>query len=243
VGIGKILGYTTLGIVGSVAAVAAAPFTVGASLLGAATLATSLAGTGKIAGAYLAKRNDDENAELSNKLEAGLKKAFETFENDKEYFNFIIGMVALGLAMANVDGEISIEEKQEIDEFVNGISNSHCAQYLKDTIEELYANTPNLMTAMRLYVSKIDPRNYDVLRDFLHIVMLTDNIQHERELAFIAAFEQQILQLDYQPEIDDTSSEKLSKQDKYSKTDIDKLTPNEQCNITVVKKKSIFPFN
>lgn len=31
---------------------------------------------------------------------------------------------------------------------------------------------------MKLYVSKIDPQNYDVLRDLLHVVMLADDIQH-----------------------------------------------------------------
>lgn len=230
-GIGKTLGYITLGIVGGVAAVAAAPFTGGGSIIGAATLATSLAGAGTIAaatgaaavaggaGAYLARKEDEDNdakdqkiAELNQKatkLEEGLKKALLTFEGDKAYFNFIIGMVALGLAMANADGEISAEEKQEIDEFVGGISNSQYPQYIKDTIAELYKNTPNLMTAMRLYISKIDPKNYDVLRELLQIVMLADTIQHERELAFIAAFEQQICQIDYQPETIDTNSEFL----------------------------------
>jgi len=138
----KTMSYIGLGVVGGVAAVAAAPFTGGGSLLGAATLATSLAGAGTIAaatgaaavaggtGAYLAKKDDDEEnnkdkdkkiSELTlraNKLEAGLKKAFQGFEGDKEYFNFIVGMTALGLAMANVDGEISAEEREEIDEFV-----------------------------------------------------------------------------------------------------------------------------
>ena len=48
-GIGKILGYTVGGAVLGVGAVAAAPFTGGGSILGAISLATSLAGAGAIA--------------------------------------------------------------------------------------------------------------------------------------------------------------------------------------------------
>lgn len=220
----KTLGYFSLGVMGGVAAVAAAPFTGGGSLLGAATLATSLAGAGTIAaatgaaavaggtGAYLAKKDDEEISELAlraKKLEAGLKKAVQNFEGDKEYFNFIVGMTALGLAMANVDGEISAEEREEIDEFVGGIANSHYPQHVKDSIQQLNENIPNLMTAMKLYISKVNPKNYDVLRDLLKIVMLADDIEHEREIAFISAFEQQILQVEYQPEKIDTKSEFL----------------------------------
>ncbi|AFL68364.1 TerB family tellurite resistance protein [Sulfurospirillum barnesii] len=227
----KTMSYIGLGVAGGVAAIAAAPFTGGGSLLGAATLATSLAGAGTIAaatgaaavaggtGAYLAKKDDDDDekkdekiSELAlraNKLETGLKKAFQSFEGDKEYFNFIVGMTALGLAMANVDGEISAEEREEIDEFVGGIANSHYPQHVKDSIQQLNENIPNLMTAMKVYISKVNPKNYDVLRDLLKIVMLADGIEHEREIAFISAFEQQILQVEYQPEKIDTKGEFL----------------------------------
>lgn len=125
-------------------------------------LATSLAGAGTIAaamraavacgaGAYLARKEDEDNdakdqkiAELNQKvtkLAEGLKKALQTFEGDKAYFNFIIGMVALGLAMANADGEISAEEKQEIDEFVGGIANSKYPQHVKNVVMN-YIKTP-----------------------------------------------------------------------------------------------------
>lgn len=224
-GIGKILGYTAGGIVLGVGAIAAAPFTGGGSLLGAATLAASLTGAGTIAGAagaaavaggagaYAAnKENEEEEARRrklsevnrrADKLEEGLKKALETFGGDKEYFNYIIGLTAIGLAMANVDGEISPEEKQEIEEFIGGIANSNYPPYIKEMIQRLHDNVPNLMTAMK-YMEKIRPSNYDSVRDLIELVMWVDGVQHYKEVAFMQAFDAQILQVEYKPETIDT---------------------------------------
>lgn len=118
-GLGKILAYTVGGVALGVGAVAAAPFTGGGSLFGAATLAGSLMGAGTIAaaagtaavaggaGAYVARKENEEdeksNQELeevkkelveqklrADKLEEGIKKALKTFQGDREYFNYII---------------------------------------------------------------------------------------------------------------------------------------------------------
>lgn len=158
---------------------------------------------GPLVGAYLLKKERDkqkkENLAQNEIVKEKYTRVLNSCENEKDYFNFIIGMVALGLAMANVDGEISDLEKQELDEFVDDITESSYPQEVKDIINELYINTPNLMTAMK-YISKVNPKHYDTLRDLLKTIMLADGIQHERENAFIAAFEQQILQVEYQPE-------------------------------------------
>lgn len=229
-GLGKILGYTVLGIVGGVAAVAAAPFTGGGSIIGAATLATSLAGAGTIAaaagtaavaggaGAYFAKKENEEDeakdakiqelALKAEKLEKGIRKALETFDGDKEYFNYIIGLTAIGLAMANVDGDILPEERQELEEFIGGIANSNYPLYVKETINNLYKDVPNLMTAMR-YISKINPSNYDSVRELIELIMVSDEVKHHKEVAFMQAFEAQILQVEYKPEVIDIENKFL----------------------------------
>lgn len=222
-GIGKILTYAVGGAVLGAGAIAAAPFTGGGSIFGAVTLASSLAGAGAVAagtaavaggtGVYLAKKEDEEdekkNIEITKlrckaeKFEEVVKKVLETFEGDKEYFNYIIGLTAIGLAMANVDGEIVPEERQELEEFIGGIANSNYPPYVKESIKNLYENIPNLMTAMK-YVVKINPLNYDSIRELIELVMMADKIQHQKEVAFIQAFEVQILQVEYKPETVDT---------------------------------------
>jgi hypothetical protein len=224
-GLGKILAYTAGGAVLGVGAIAAAPFTGGGSLFGAATLATSLMGVGTVAAAagtaaaaggaaaYMARKENEEDEKReeeiakqklrADKLEEGIKKALINFEGDREYFNYIIGLTAIGLAMANVDGEIAPEEARELEEFIGGIANSNYPTNVKQIIENLYENVPNLMTAMK-YISKINPKNYETIRDLIKLVMMADNIKHEREIAFIQAFEAQILQVEYKPEVLDT---------------------------------------
>ncbi len=226
-GLGKILAYTVGGVALGVGAVAAAPFTGGGSLFGAATLAGSLMGAGTIAaaagtaaavggaGAYVARKENEEDEKLNqelaeqklraDKLEEGIKKALSTFQGDREYFNYIIGLTAIGLAMANADGEIAPEERRELEEFIGGIANSNYPPYVKQAINDLYENVPNLMTAMK-YISKINPKNHETIRDLIKLVMMADNIRHEREVAFIQAFEVQILQVEYTPEVLDTEN-------------------------------------
>lgn len=236
-GIGKILTYTVGGAVLGVGAIAAAPFTGGGSLLGVATLATSLAGAGTIAaaagtavvaggaGAYIARNEDEENEALekkvsemslrADKFEEAFKKAVETFEGDKEYFNYIIGLTAIGLAMANVDGEIAPEEKQELEEFIGGIANSNYPPHVKKSIRNLYENIPNLMTAMK-FIAKINPSNYDSVRELIELVMMADGVRHNKEVAFIQAFEAQILQVEYKQETIDIENEYISKVKNHS---------------------------
>jgi len=230
-GMFKTLGYITGGAILGAGAIAAAPFTGGGSLLGAATLATSLAGAGTIAaaagtaavvggaGAYVARKEDEideakdkkiaEYREKSEKYETGFKKLLAQFQGDKEYFNYIIGATALGIAMANVDGEISQEEVCEIEEFVGGIANSKYPNHVKESVSNLYKNPPNLMTAVKL-LEKVNPEHHESIRDLIELVMLADGIEHKKEIAFLQAFEAQILQVEYKPEIDDVESKFLS---------------------------------
>lgn len=226
-GIGKVLAYTVGGVALGVGAVAAAPFTGGGSIFGAVALGSSLMGAGTIAaaagtaavaggaGAYMARKENEEDEKLNqelaeqklraDKLEEGIKKALSTFQGDREYFNYIIGLTAIGLAMANADGEIAPEERRELEEFIGGIANSNYPPYVKQAINDLYENVPNLMTAMK-YISKINPKNHETIRDLIKLVMMADNIRHEREVAFIQAFEVQILQVEYTPEVLDTEN-------------------------------------
>lgn len=227
-GLGKVLAYTVGGAVLGVGAIAAAPFTGGGSILGAATLATSLAGAGAVAtgtavvaggtGAYLARKEDEEEeakdkeiAKLYQKAEKYEKKfqeAIKNFQGDKEYFNYILGATALGIAMANADGEIVSEERQEIEEFIGGIANSNYPEYIRHLIEKLYETKPSFNEAM-IYVEKIDPSNYESLRNLLEVVALADGIKHETEVAFLRAFDSSITKVKYVPELEDNQKEFL----------------------------------
>lgn len=233
-GIGKILTYAVGGAVLGVGAIAAAPFTGGGSIFGAVTLASSLAGAGAVAagtaavaggtGAYLAKKEDEEDDEKdikiselnqkAEKVEEGLKQALKKFHGDKEYFNYVIGLTAIGISMACVDGEISEDEKAEIEEFIGGVASSYYPDHIKEAIHLLYENKPNFQTAMQ-YLIKIDPIHYPNIRNLLELIMLVDNFEHDKEKAFIRKFDLYVPKINYIPESDDTSRTYLE----YSKQD------------------------
>ncbi len=223
-GIGKMLGFAALGV----AAVAAAPFTGGGSILAATTAAGSLAGAGMAAtgaaavGAGIGKVLSDkeeaereelleENAYLNQKAanyEKKFKAALERFKGDKEYFNYIIATTAIGISMANADGEISEEERVELEEFVGGIANSNYPQHIKEAIQKLYENPPSFNTALQ-YLEKVDPSNYESIKDMLEVIMEADEHRHEKEKAFLKAFETNLSLIEYHQENEDEDNQFL----------------------------------
>lgn len=222
-GFGKILGLAVLGV----GAIAAAPFTGGGSILGAATIAGSLAGAGTIAAAagagavgagvgYALSRKEEEEEQDKNekiaklskkaeKFEENFKRAISQFQGDKEYFNFIVASTAFGMAIANADGEISNDELIEINEFVGGIASSNYPQHIVYTITQLKDNPPSFNEAMK-YLEKVNVSNYKSIRSLIELVIEADGIIHEKEKAFLEAFDSSIKMVDYKPETNDADN-------------------------------------
>lgn len=222
-GFGKILGLAVLGI----GAVAAAPFTGGGSIFGAATLAASLTGAGAIAAAgaagaagasvgYVLSRKEEEEEQAKNekiaelnkkaeKYEEELKKAISQFQGDKEYFNYIIASTAMGMAVANADGEISSEELIEINEFVGGMASLNYPQHIVTQIEEFKNNPPSFNEAMK-YLERVSESNYESIKNLIELVIEADGFIHEKEKAFLEAFNSAIKMINYKPETDDTEN-------------------------------------
>ena len=200
---GKILGLAALGV----GAVAAAPFTGGGSILGAVTLAGSLAGAGTIAAAagagvagaaagYAMSRKEEEEKKSKENEIAKLKEQFEKMKkslnvlnSDNEYFHFIIAATALGLATAIADGNISEVELIDIKEFIGGIGNAHYPQHVKDSLQELEQNIPSLGTVLK-YLEKIPPESIKSLEELVETVIWSDGIEHESEIRFRIAFQE-----------------------------------------------------
>ena len=231
-GIFKILGYAVGGVVIGVGAVAAAPFTGGGSLLGAATLAGSLAGAGTIAaaggaaavaggtGLLLANREEKENEEKDtkiagqglqiDKITADLNKAINQFQGDKEYFNFIIGATALGISMANADGEISFKEIDEFKEFIGGVAAINYPPHIKEQIMKIFETKPNLPTAIK-YLENINPNKYELIRNMLTIVADADGKTCDKEEIFLISYDKGVKEIVYKPADNDTEDSHLKK--------------------------------
>ncbi len=216
-GFWKVLGYATGGAVVGVGAVAAAPFTGGGSLLGAATLATSLAGAagvatatgagvavaGGVAGKVIADMEEEEKAserragerkatakynQKVKKLDSALEVACGKLSDDKSYFQLLISLVAIGMATANADGEVSREELEELEEFTAGIAHSHLPEHVKKTIVELKKNPPTFNTAME-HVNKLG-NNIDLklFESVIEVISSSDGYVSKEEKALLSAF-------------------------------------------------------
>lgn len=204
-GWGKIL----TGVAVGVGAVAAAPFTGGGSILGAVTALGSLAGAGTIAGAVgagvvgaaagavLSEEEEAKEAAQEREVAEANRKAdkFQTMASEHEkHTNLILALSALGIAMANADGHISKEEREELDEFVGGLSSMDYPDHITKQIDAFVSNPPSLNTALS-YLKKVGAVEYPEIRNLLVMVMEADGDIADEEKAFLVAFDEKVKQL------------------------------------------------
>ena len=202
-GIGKMLGFAALGV----AAVAAAPFTGGGSVAGAATLAASLAGAeavaagaavaGAAAGAYASRKEEEEEERKQKEIAKANKKAQKATKiakDHEEHTNYILALSALGISMANADGEISEEEREELDEYVGGLAAEKYPEHIVEQINDMINNPPTFNEALA-YIEKVEVDNFNKIRNVLIAVMEADGEAHIMEKAYLQAFDEKIKQL------------------------------------------------
>jgi hypothetical protein len=197
----KILGGAAIGV----GAIAAAPFTGGGSILGAASLATSLAGAGTIAAATGAGVTGAAAGKfLSNKEEEKVQEKFDkqkvkhelekkeiismvssVLKDTTKFYEYVIAMHAIGLATANIDGHISEEELQEIEEFVSGIMSSKLPANVKNQIRIMAEDPPSLSTAFEfLKRADMTEMGWKDVDDLIELVIIADGYEDEKELEF-----------------------------------------------------------
>lgn len=199
---GKVLAGVAIGV----GAVAAAPFTGGGSLLGAATLGASLSGAGTIAaasGAGLAgaaagkamsskaereRLSEREHHEKSKAdydvrlaaLEESLVKVGQAMKENDSYFRGIIALEAVAVACAVCDGEFSENERLEIAEFVRGMLAQNIPDAVKAKIEEIYNHPPTVREAFQLAKESGVP--IDLYDEVIQFVMEVDGIKEEEKV-------------------------------------------------------------
>lgn len=199
-GWGQILGMAALGV----GAVAAAPFTGGGSILAATGAAASLAGAGAAAagagavgagiGAVMSKKEEEEEEGKRREIAKAnqeAEKATKIVNETKEHYQLITALTALGVSMANVDGEISSEEMEELNEFVGGLASQKYPQNIIDNINGIVANPPSFNEAMA-HLQNVSSVEYPEIRNILVAVMESDGEIHPKEKAFLSAYDSHI---------------------------------------------------
>jgi hypothetical protein len=208
---GKILAGALIGV----GAVAAAPFTGGGSLLGAASLAASLSGAGAVGAAVGAgavgaavgaaagdvEKEDHKRSEKrgEQKATAKYKLKLEKLENEMKAMladvstreQFIVTAFAVGISCANCDGEVSPEELEELSYFAAGVGKTDMlSKTTKDQISSMVQTPPNLNSVWAL-INKhgfTTQKHKDIFSEIIHVVIEADGKRESAEVSYVKAW-------------------------------------------------------
>ncbi len=203
---GKILAGALIGV----GAVAAAPFTGGGSLLGAASLAASLTGAGAIAagvgavgatvGAVVAggdeKELQDAEKKGTQRAEAEYSLKIEKLQNEMKSMmadtssreQFLVACFAIGISCASCDGEVSEEELEELNYFAAGVGKS---DMLSSTTQKQIAEMVDTPPSLRSVWLLINEHNFttkehiDLFNQIVHVVVEADGKTELSEISFV----------------------------------------------------------
>jgi len=203
-------GKVMLGATVGVAAVAAAPFTGGGSLLAGATLAGSLTGAGALAAAGVAgvaggviankvestARNEgyrqgliDAKAQQQIELEhlqKSLEAALNCLKGAAEHYNAIIAMHAVAVATANCDGVICDNERANIELFIAGVSTSSIPADVTAKLQSIYDTPLSIRDVWEL--AKKSGVAISIFDEIIQVVIHADGVQHPQEDVFMQAW-------------------------------------------------------
>ncbi|TXI21163.1 MAG: TerB family tellurite resistance protein [Roseateles sp.] len=192
-------------VAGGVGAVVLIPATGGGSLalaigaLGTTTAAGAAIGAGvgaaAAAVAHAAESNDEAYKQgKSEGRKAGELAAQEKYQAKLDELRLrlgayedmdekLIGMYAVGLAVAKSDGEICRSEQDELDAFISGCMRGHLPKHIKDTIQALTDKPPTLTQALKFArEAKVPKEDVD---DIIDIVAHSDGVLHSKEKSLI----------------------------------------------------------
>ncbi|QNA87949.1 hypothetical protein G4G28_04725 [Massilia sp. Dwa41.01b] len=193
-------------VAGGVGAVVLAPMTGGSSLavaigaLGTTTAAGAAIGAG-IGGAAAAVDHASSASDTAYRkgvaegTKAGERAAQTKYEKKmaalakrlQAYQDFekkLVAMYAVGLAIANADGVICDEERQELDQFIAGCSAANLPPVLSERVARLTAKPPTLPQALQ-YAKHAGLPKRDI-DDIVDVIAHADGVVNTHEEQFIA---------------------------------------------------------
>ncbi len=198
-GLFKILGFAALGV----GAVAAAPFTGGGSILGAASLAGSLAGAGITAtaagaagaavGAVSTALDSDETIQEANRVrkegyemgfkEGEVKSKKKFMESLKKDDNLRLGVFALSLHVAKLDG-LDDSEMEYIEKEIGRPDGTANAK-LRDRFQSIWENDMSFPEIKERFLNEYSVETLTELDDLIRELIKSDNVISDKEQDFV----------------------------------------------------------
>lgn len=174
---------------------ALAPFTGGASLVAGIAAGVAVKKTADYVSDKIDERDDRIRSEAikagecqaNNKYAQKVASLSERLKSYHDLDKKILGLYAVGLAVANADGHICEAELTEINGFVAGCAASSLPAHIKATIAELSVTPPSLERAVQFAIEA--NLSKDDINDVIDVVAMADGTVCEQEKAFIAKWE------------------------------------------------------
>jgi uncharacterized tellurite resistance protein B-like protein len=204
-------------VAGGVGAVVLAPMTGGSSLalaIGAMGTTTAAgvaigAGIGATAAAidHAATAKDEAYIQgVAEGTKAGERSAQQKYEKKVSELtqrlisyhdtdSKLVAMYAIGLAVANADGNICNEEREELDAFICGCMAGKLPSHIKKTIADLSAKPPTLKRAIE-FARNVSLPKQDI-DDIIDIVANADGQVVPKEQVFIEKWQQMSEQYEF----------------------------------------------
>jgi hypothetical protein len=176
----KTLAYVT-------GAVALAPVTGGGALVLAVSALNSAKKTDTAYQKGVAEGTRAGERAAQQKYEEKIAALTERLQTYQDFDKKLVAMYAIGLAVANADGVICQDERDELDQFVAGCMAGHLPAQLNERIAKLTANPPTLPQALQYAKrAKLPKRDID---DIVDVIVNADGVVNTHEQQFIARWE------------------------------------------------------
>lgn len=112
------------------------------------------------------------------------RKVFETLE---EYKCFLIGAFSIGIAAANIKGNVSEEDRKSLELAILGESIRTIPRGFLDKISNLFVDKPTFNDAMKI-IEKVDKVHWKAFDNVVDVVLSSDDSNKEEKAAFKIAW-------------------------------------------------------
>lgn len=145
-------------------------------------------------------KKDKELAEFRKKAEQ-LEKNLQNFHNKvkdtKEYFDFLYGVMAFGVAIARVDdGKIDEYERRELEEFLCGTAAAQLPQHVREKMTEIYNDKSLTFDKALGFLPTIKQEGREIIREALYTIAYSNSNFHKNQRKFIEEYNAAVAKLE-----------------------------------------------
>lgn len=134
------------------------------------------------------RKKEDEIEKIKEEVHNLVQKIAKHYNGQRKFEQFIICVIAAGVAMAACDGDIDENEVRDLREYVFGALGKALPVHLETKIEQLFDAPPNFEQAM-LYVEALDQEIWPMIDTILQVVSEADGEVMKSERVFLKQWE------------------------------------------------------